>query len=120
VHDARAQRLEPRAVEAHRGDHAGTEVVDHDVGGRDQPLERPLAGIGSQVEDRRALVAVERREVPREALDDRALGAHRIALGWLDLDDVGAEVGEELRAERAGEDPGQVDDADARELHDST
>jgi hypothetical protein len=33
----------------------------------------------------------------------------------LDLDDVGPEVGEHHRAVRAGEHPGQVDDADAGE-----
>jgi len=35
----------------------------------------------------------------------------------LDLDDLGADVGEQHVAERAGEDAGQVDDADAGEWH---
>src|SRR5439155_18399424 len=40
-------------------------------------------------------------EVPRQPLDD----------------DLGAHVGEQHAAERAGEDTGQVDNADAREWH---
>ena len=35
--------------------------------------------------------------------------------GVLDLDDVGAEVGEVERADRAGQEPRQVEHADARE-----
>jgi hypothetical protein len=38
------------------------------------------------------------------------------AAGLLDLDDLGAEVGEHLARERPREDAGQVDDANAVEL----
>jgi hypothetical protein len=44
--------------------------------------------------------------------------AHRIALARvLDFDHLGTHVREEHRAERTGQDAGQIDDADAFELH---
>ncbi len=97
---------------------AGPEVVEHDVGGRDQLAQHLLAFGAAQVERQRALVAVERREVEAEAVAHDALLAHRVAVvDVLDLDHLGAHVREEHRAERAGQDARQVDDADALQLH---
>src|SRR5438309_1135148 len=41
--------------------------------------------------------------------------ARHVALGWLDLDHVGAEVGQQHRAEGPGERLGQVEDAQVGE-----
>ena len=90
---------------------ADPEVLHDDVGTPEQPPQDVLAGFGAQVDAHAALVAVHRQEVgggsgarllgtdPR-----RAPGACRVALGWLHLDDLRPEVGEEHRAQRAGKD----------------
>ena len=90
---------------------ADPEVLHDDVGTPEQPPQDVLAGFGAQVDAHAALVAVHRQEVgggsgarllgtdPR-----RAPGAGRVALGWLHLDDLRPEVGEEHRAQRAGKD----------------
>ena len=96
----------------------GPEVVEHDVGGRDQLAQHGLAFGAAQVERQRSLVAVERREIEAEAVAQDALLADRVAVvDALDLDDLGAHVGEEHRAERPGQDPRQIDDANALQLH---
>jgi hypothetical protein len=95
---------------------AGLEVVDQDVGGLEQ-AQQHLAPLGlGEVERRHALVAVHADEVRRGAVAERrAPVAHLVALRRLDLDDVGAVVGEHLRAVGPAEHAGQVDDADAKE-----
>ena len=42
-------------------------------------------------------------------------GAHRLAVRRLHLDDVRAEVGEDLRGQRAGDERGEVHHAESRE-----
>src|SRR5205807_1557611 len=64
-----------------------------------------------------ALVAVDAGEVATVSplgvvfVEGRDHAGH-VAVGRLDLDDVGAEVGEQHGAERAGQRLGQIDDAD--------
>ena len=55
---------------------------------------------GLEVEDDRALVAVERRKIPAQALAPGALTTHWIAVRRFDLDDVGAEIAKQHAAER--------------------
>ena len=66
---------------------------------------RPLVPVDGEV------VGGRPRPVRGVADPRRSPAARRVALGRLDLDDVGAEVAEEHRAERAGEDRRAVDDA---------
>jgi hypothetical protein len=70
-----------------------------------------------QVEREAALPAVDGEKISAFAADKwRAPSAGVVALLRLFyLDDVGAGIGEGLRAVRPGEDPGEVDDLDARE-----
>jgi hypothetical protein len=70
---------------------------------------------GAQVDGDPALVAVDRREDrahPGGAAQSPQVVA---AAGTLELDDVRAEIAEEHRAVRAGDDAGQVEDAQALE-----
>jgi hypothetical protein len=96
--------------------HVGAEVLDDDVGPGDQALEERDAGGRLQIQGQRALVAVEVHEVGAVA---RA--AHRLAflqrLRHLDLDDVGAPVGELADRGRARPDPREVEHDEARERH---
>jgi hypothetical protein len=108
----RPQRLEPERAQVPR-----QEVLDHDVGRLDElrhdgPPLRPR-----EVERDRAPVAVDGEEVGRVvAVEGRPPVAGVVAeTGPLDLQDVGAEVGQHHAAVGAGEHPGQVQDAHAAE-----
>src|SRR5262245_4579979 len=61
------------------------------------------------------LVAVEDQGIDRLAVDGRALEPGVLTAGPLDLDDLGAEVAQDLGAQRAGDEPAEVEDADAGE-----
>ena len=64
-----------------------------------------------EVERDRALVAVDAEVVRRDAVAHRRLpGAGVVAGRRLDLDHLGAEVGEQHRGVGAGQDPGEVGD----------
>ena len=94
---------------------AGLEILDQDIGLRHQPLQdRGALGL-AQVERRRLLVAALLQPGQRVAVrGDGAELAERIAdLRQLELDHLGAELGQLRRAERAGEKARHVDDADA-------
>ena len=97
---AGVQRLPPQAQPLH---HARTEVLQHDIGAVDQVPEDLEILLVLQVELQAALVPVPQHERRRLALEKGRRTAHRIALGTLDLDDVGAHVRELHAAERAGE-----------------
>ena len=100
--------------------HAGAEVLDQHVGGRDEPLQHVLAAVGLQVERDRLLAAVlgqERRA--HQLLVERRVGAElarQIAvLGHLDLDHLRAEQRELVGAERPGQHVGQIEHPDSRQ-----
>src|SRR5213078_146194 len=72
-------------------------------------VEEDLAPLGAlQIEHQRALAAV-----PADEAEGRH--AERIAVGRLDLEHLGAEVGEQHGAEGAGDEARQVEDTDALE-----
>ena len=69
------------------------------IGGGEQPVERGLARSGFQIEHQPALAAVAAEEQRRHAgLQPRAGLAGGVALGCLQLDDIGTKIGEPLRA----------------------
>ena len=116
--DARIDLGELVVAKAHALHHAGAEIVDDDVGVAHEIVDDRLAVGLAQIERDRALVAVEAAEhrivEPVGIVGDR--GAREIAgAGPLDLDDVGAVVGEHLRRARAQHHLGEIDDADARQ-----
>ena len=84
-----------------------------------EPGARRAPVLRLEVDDDRALPAVERDEVAADAGRDRHHVPVAVAGRRLDLDDVGAEVGEEHAAERAGDVLRVLDDAHAfeREAH---
>ena len=87
--------------------HAGPERLDDDVGGREQPLEHVAAVVGLEVDRERTPAAVP------DAV--AVVGAERIAAGRFDLDHVGALLGEQQHAERTGDPPREIEDADTVE-----
>ncbi len=78
------------AVDAPVGEAAESGRLDDEVDTVEELRER-CHGRGCDLDDGAALVGVEVDEHPR-------VGAERVTVGWLDLDHVGAEVGEDLAA----------------------
>ncbi len=98
------------------------EVLDHDIGPRHQFLQHLAAALEPQVERDRPLVTVDLVEpaanvprVGRGRLVARREAEHVGPHTRLDLDDVGAKVGEEHGAVGPGHDLGLVQHADAVE-----
>ena len=116
VHEPRVQpgeRLVPEAELVHR---SRPEVLEEHVALARERL-KDLASLGRlEVQGDALLVAVDRHEVRRLALDERRPAARVVALaGLLDLDDLGAHVTEHHGAEGTGEDAGEVENADTGE-----
>ena len=108
----RVQRL-PAEPEPRRALARG--VVERDVGScrAAASSSRPLARL--QVDDDRALAAVERHEVAPDTRRDRQDVAVAVPGWWLDLDHVRAEIGQQHAAERPGDVLRVLDDAHAFE-----
>src|SRR6266568_291689 len=88
-------------AEAEPVEHAGPEILHDDVALPQQVDEHLLALGGLHVDRDRALVAVEHREIQAVGVRHVAqLPTRRVALRVLELDDVGAHPGEQLRAGR--------------------
>src|SRR5581483_4917826 len=93
-------------AEPRRGRRA--EAVDDDVGACEKRVQNGRCVRRSQIERDAFLAVVERVEVARPER------AHRVAAARvLDLDDVGAAIREQLRRVRPGQQPRQIEDADA-------
>ena len=115
VDDARVARAHLLVADPEPVGAADLEVLDHRVGARAQ-LEGERAPLLLREVDRaRALAAVDRQVVGRlPAGERRPPGARLVtARGPLDLDHLGAEVGEHHRAVGPGEHPREVDHAHA-------
>ena len=113
-HQARVALVQLGRREAHLFERAGAEILDQHLGGRDQ-VEQQLAAARRAQAQRDALL-VAGVELPVDADPVRLPGAQRVALaGILDLDDLGAEIGELRRDRVAGDEPRHVDDPDAVE-----
>src|SRR5262245_26407634 len=104
-------------VEAVALEHAGPEVLDQHVGALQQFLHHRLAlGLG-EVERHALLAPVEGHEEMAFAGAARARALARVvaAVGILDLDHLGAHVGQDLCAHGSRDHAGEIDDADSAE-----
>ena len=108
-------RGQARVVQAELLGEAGPEVREDDVGAGQQPLDHRAGAGVAQVEWQRVLAAVARDEVARLAGRQRRQVADRIASERLDLDHVGAALGQELRAERDGDELAELHDLESGE-----
>ncbi len=117
-HDhARVELVDVLPGQAHAVERAGREILDQHVAGLDQLVEHALALRVLGVDRDRALVVVEHGEVERvRALHVDQLAARDVAdARTLDLDHVGAEPGEQLRAGRTRLHMREVENAHAVE-----
>ena len=93
--------------------HPGPEVLDHDVAGPHQTPGQFPSLVEPEVDGDAALGPVEGQEHGPPTVAPGRAGPTLVApIGVLDLDHVGAEIGQLLGAEGAGDDPGEVDDPD--------
>ncbi len=117
VDHPRMPRRNRRVVEAEPGDGAGPEVLDDDVGARDQPPRDGPARVVLEVDGAAPLVAVDREVVGRLAREKRRTERAGLVAAprLLDLDDVGPHVAEGHRAVGAGHHPAEIDDPNAVE-----
>ena len=114
MHELREFRAQHVVADAPFVERARLEILDQDVGGLQHLHQHGAAAFGGEVEPDRALVAVDADEIGRVLLvERRAPVAHLVAGRRFDLDDVGAVVGEDLRAIGAAEHARQIDHAQA-------
>src|SRR6266571_3054991 len=113
--DAGVQCAQPLVVEAHGSHHAGAKVLQHDVGLRHQRGEDLLALGAPEIEADALLAAVVDGEVDALAAHHRRMPARLLAAGWLDLDDLGAEIRHEHAAARPRLEPRELENANAVE-----
>ena len=103
-------------VEANRLHNAGAEVVDHDVGSIDQ-AHQDFAALGFLDRNPDAFL---RSIGGEEEIAVVTLGVAAVAqfaariFDRLDLEDFGAVIAEDLRAERTGQVAREIDDLDSR------
>jgi hypothetical protein len=119
--DVASQGSDGRLVQTHAFGPARRGVLDDDVARTDKRLERHAIRGVPDVERDAALAAVHPHEAARKPARERVpLAGDVAAVRPLDLDDVGAEVGPEPRAERAGEAVLEGEHAGALEEHPRT
>ena len=88
---------------------ARAEVLDQHIAPCEQPRERFASALRLQVQRDAAFPPVHCEEVGAFAVrEGRTPGARVVAGGWFDLEDLGAEVGEQHGGVRAGEDAREV------------
>ena len=121
IDDAAIERFQRIVAETEPPEHAGAEVLQHDVGDGAQRLQlRKARGI-LQIDRDRPLVAVDRRKIfaerrPAVGRGERRPAAHAVAARRiLHLDDVGAEIGEQRARKGPRRDLSKFEDADPRQ-----
>ena len=111
--ETRVVRRELRVAQAPALERAGAEVLDDDVGVGDETAEHVLALGRAEVERDPALVSVDDLGPEADAVLTRPMGAHRVAPGVFDLDDVGAEVAQHGGRQGTGEQRRDVEDLES-------
>ena len=102
-------------AEAHRLHRAGAEILQHDVGGLHQRGEDLLAASRAHVQAEALLAAVVDGEIDALAAHHRLGFAGFLAAELLDLDHLGAEIGQDHAAARPGLIPRQFQHPNAFE-----
>jgi len=130
-HQPRIERQQCRRVQTVAGQVADLVVLDHHVRATGQFPDQVLALGTGDVDADRALVAVRAQVVGRlggvlavailqvgRPPPSGVIAPRMAAFGWaFDLDDVGAEVGQGLRAPGPGQHAGEIQDAHALQGH---
>jgi hypothetical protein len=113
VDEARVGFAERGEVEAEPAHHARPVVLHQDVDFGGETVRGRDGALLLEVEHHAALAGVELAEVAAGAVAQRRARAHHVTFRRLDLDDVGAEIGQQARAVRPGDGGGEVEDPQA-------
>jgi hypothetical protein len=118
IDEARILRRQGIVIEAVAGERAGLEVLDDDMGAPCQPFdERRPFGL-REIDGDGALVAVGGKEIGGVAAlkKRRPEGARLVALARLfDLQNLGAQIAQDLRGPRSRQHAAQIEDSDMRQ-----
>ncbi len=119
VDEPRIERLQALVVEPELLQTADLEILKEHIGARREPAHDLAPPVGGEISDNRAFAAIARVEIggrflPLRFDEGRTPAARLVALRTLDLDDVGAEIGERLSGGRAREHARELDDAQSR------
>jgi hypothetical protein len=91
------ERRERGIIQPEAGHHAGAEILDHDVEAGHHLLDEVADRRGLEVAGQRLLAGVEVAEIGAVPIAQGRAGAHLIALERLDLDHLGAQIGQHAR-----------------------
>lgn len=114
IDEPRIDRAHCLIAEAQPRNGFGAHVVDQHVGAGDERFQHVRTVRLAQVECEGAFVAVhgeKNRTHPR--MQRHAIGAHHVAVGTFDLDDVGTVIAEDLGRERAQHNGGEIENPHA-------
>lgn len=100
---ARICSPQTRRIEAQSRRGPRRQVLQEDVGLRDQSLELGLVGVYAQVERDRLFAPVDPDKVRRLAVHRAVVAAREVAFGTFDLDHPSPGVSESARAKRRGD-----------------
>ena len=118
IDQARVERRQRRVIRTEPAHDAGAVALDEDVGGAAKGAKRRPSRGRFEVEDDALLAAVQRAEEDRGVAVALSDGTAGIALARrLDLDHLGAVIGERQGQIGAGQESGEIDDAQPLELH---
>ena len=115
INEARVELFEARIIDAEASRHRGPEILDQHIGALDHAVQDRQPLLLLQIEGNGALTAI---GPEKEASLTRQAGgelAEHVALRRLDLDDVGAEIGEQGAAIGTGEVAAEIEHRDAAE-----
>ena len=121
VHQPRIYFAEPVVAQPQPPERPGAPVVQQHIRGPHQLLESPLAAGMAQVDADAFLVAVDAQKagthpLPGGVVNERPPGAGKVAAaGPLNLDDLGAHIGQNQRTERPGHDVRRIQHPNARQ-----
>ena len=120
IDQPRIERFQALVIEAELPQPPDLEILDQYVGARREPAHDLAPVLGGEISDDRAFSPIAGMEIGGGALafrldERRSPGARLVALGALDLDDVGAEIGERLPGGGACEHAREFENAQARE-----
>ena len=113
IDELRIGVLEVLVAEPVFGEVASLEVLDQHVGSKRQSPDDVPAGRRGDVDGHRPLVARDCGPPQAPAVEPEAVAPHDVAIGRLDLDDVGAEIAEQLPGERTGDEGAELEHAHA-------
>ena len=113
IDEARIDLGDAVVIEAEARHDAGAELLDQDVGARQQGIEPGAVGRVLQIERQALLAAIEQRETDAVLAPMRGIVAHVLAAGTFDLEHLGAGLGQQQGRHRPRQQRGEIQNQNA-------